>query len=105
MTDAVETQAAEPVQLSLGDVQSFVQIIDICSKRGAFEGSELEGVGTLRSKVVKFLEANVPAESTEASMAEKKLPKWIWNQLQKILLTAKLVLKPTCGRVKSRYFN
>jgi hypothetical protein len=66
MTDAVETQAAEPVQLSLGDVQSFVQIIDICSKRGAFEGSELEGVGTLRSKVVKFLEANVPAESTEA---------------------------------------
>mgnify|MGYP003650272324 CR=1 FL=1 len=65
MTDAVETQAAEPVQLSLGDVQSFVQIIDICSKRGAFEGSELEGVGTLRSKVVKFLEANVPAESTE----------------------------------------
>jgi hypothetical protein len=74
MTDAVETQAAEPVQLSLGDVQSFVQIIDICSKRGAFEGSELEGVGTLRSKVVKFLEANVPAESTEAPGEDGEAP-------------------------------
>ena len=60
MTDAVETQAVEPVQLSLGDIQGLVQIIDICSKRGAFEGSELEGVGTLRSRIVKFLEANVP---------------------------------------------
>ena len=35
MTDAVETQAVEPVQLSLGDIQGLVQIIDICSKRGA----------------------------------------------------------------------
>jgi hypothetical protein len=63
MTDAVETQAAEePVQLSLGDIQLFVQIIDLCSKRGAFEGQELEPIGALRGKVVRFLESNVPAE-------------------------------------------
>jgi len=61
MSDAVENQAAEPVQLSLGDIQTFVSIIDICSKRGAFEGAELEAIGALRGKTVKFLEASQPA--------------------------------------------
>ena len=61
MSDAVETQAVEPVQLSLGDIQTFVQIIDLCSKRGAFEGAELEAIGALRGKTVKFLEASQPA--------------------------------------------
>ena len=61
MSDAVENQAAEPVQLSLADIQTFVSIIDICSKRGAFEGAELEAIGALRGKTVKFLEASQPA--------------------------------------------
>jgi len=60
MSDAVENQAAEPVQLSLADIQTFVSIIDICSKRGAFEGAELEAIGALRGKTVKFLEASQP---------------------------------------------
>jgi hypothetical protein len=72
MSDAVENQAAEPVQLSLADIQTFVSIIDICSKRGAFEGAELEAIGALRGKTVKFLEASQPAaedapEGEEAS--------------------------------------
>lgn len=65
MSDAVENQAPEPVQLSLGDVQMFVQIIDLCSKRGAFEGAELEAIGALRGKTVKFLEASQPAPEGE----------------------------------------
>ena len=63
MSDAVENQAAEPVQLSLADIQTFVSIIDICSKRGAFEGAELEAIGALRGKTVKFLEASQPASA------------------------------------------
>jgi hypothetical protein len=66
MSDAVETQAVEPVQLSLGDIQTFVQIIDLCSKRGAFEGAELEAIGALRGKTIKFLEASRPAEEGSA---------------------------------------
>lgn len=66
MSDAVETQAVEPVQLSLGDIQTFVQIIDLCSKRGAFEGAELEAIGALRGKTIKFLEASQPAEEGSA---------------------------------------
>ena len=66
MSDAVETQAVEPVQLSLGDIQTFVQIIDLCSKRGAFEGAELEAIGALRGKTIKFLEASQPAAEGSA---------------------------------------
>jgi len=64
MTDQVENQAVEPVQLSLQDIATVVQIIDICSKRGGFEGQELEAVGGLRNRIVKFLESNKPEEGT-----------------------------------------
>ena len=74
MSDAVETQAAEPVQLSLADIQAVVQIIDICSKRGAFEGAELESIGGLRGRVVGFLEANLPKEGEEAAPAPEAAP-------------------------------
>ncbi|OUW42807.1 hypothetical protein CBD41_08395 [bacterium TMED181] len=66
MTDQVENQAAEPVQLSLQDIATMAQIVDLCSKRGAFEGQELEAVGGLRNRIVAFLEANQPKEGDEA---------------------------------------
>lgn len=64
MTEEVNAAAAEEAapQLTLGDIATMVQIIDLCSKRGGFEGSELEAVGGLRSRVVKFLEANQPKD-------------------------------------------
>ena len=52
-----ETETEETVQLSLQDIATMVQIIDICSKRGGFEGPELEAVGGLRNRTVKFLNA------------------------------------------------
>ena len=48
--------------LSLQDMATCVQIVDLCSKRGAFEGAELETVGGLRTRIMAFLEANKPAE-------------------------------------------
>ena len=47
----------QQVQLSLQDIATMVQIIDICSKRGGFEGPELEAVGGLRNRIVTFLNA------------------------------------------------
>ena len=44
-------------QLSLKDISTFVQIIDICSKRGGFEGPVMEAIGGLRNRTVAFLEA------------------------------------------------
>jgi len=52
MTEEVKQ---ENPQLSLQDIATMVQIIDICSRRGGFEGQELEAVGGLRNRVVKFL--------------------------------------------------
>ena len=61
MTEEVANQAEQP-GLSLQDIATSVQIIDICSKRGGFEGSELESVGGLRSRLMAFLEANRPKD-------------------------------------------
>ena len=60
----VEEQQAP--QLSLQDIATAVQVIDICSKRGAFEGQELEAVGGLRNRTVAFLNAASEAQGKEA---------------------------------------
>jgi len=54
-------------QVSKEELQAVVQIIDICSRRGAFEGAELEGVGALRSRLVSILN---PQEEQTAPEAE-----------------------------------
>tara|TARA_B100000287_G_scaffold84894_1_gene77529 strand:- start:1157 stop:1414 length:258 start_codon:yes stop_codon:yes gene_type:complete len=57
-----EAEASEGVQLSLQDLATVVQIVDICSRRGAFEGPELEAVGGLRSRIVAFVNASAPKD-------------------------------------------
>jgi len=70
MTEATETQGAEeaqaPVQLGLGDLAAVIQIIDVCSKRGAFEGTELESVGAVRGRIATFVQANAPQKEEPA---------------------------------------
>jgi len=60
MTQEENTDAAPG--LSLQDLASVVQVIDLCSQRGAFQGSELEAVGGLRGRIQAFVSANAPAE-------------------------------------------
>lgn len=80
MNDQVENGQAqeqqEPVQLSLNDIATFVQIVDIASRRGAFEGRELQGVGTLRNKVEVFLnqQAQAQGQQAEGQMAPADVP-------------------------------
>jgi hypothetical protein len=59
----VEEQQAP--QLGLRDIATMVNLIDLVSRRGGFEGPELEAVGGLRTRVVKFLEAAQEAQGTE----------------------------------------
>ncbi len=63
---------AEAPQLSLHDIASTVKIIDVVSKRGAFEGGEMADVGAVRNRLVAFLEATQPAEEVEE---EEETPK------------------------------
>ncbi len=62
----VEGGQPETPQLSLQDIATVVQIIDICSRRGGFEGAELEAVGGVRSRIVSFLNAASAAQGQEA---------------------------------------
>ena len=77
MAEEVKTEnaEAEQVQLSLQDIATMVQIIDICSKRGGFEGPELEAVGGLRNRVVSFLNAaSKNGETPEGQVPEAEEP-------------------------------
>ena len=62
-------QEATQVQLSLADLAATVSIIDAASKRGTFEGAELESVGGVRNRLVAFLETQQPPEETEGATA------------------------------------
>lgn len=56
--------------LSLQHIQSVITLIDLCSKRGAFEGSELSAVGTIRESFSQILDFHTPKkEEDETSEA------------------------------------
>lgn len=53
----------EQPQLNLNDFLTIVNIIDVCTERGAFKGNELLTVGTIREKFSAFVKANTPQEA------------------------------------------
>ena len=64
---AADVARQEPVvstadELNLNDLAVVLQVIDVCSKRGAFEGNELKDVGTLRNRIAAYVDARVPKE-------------------------------------------
>ena len=65
----VETETApadEQPGLSLNDIASCVQIIDIVTKRGAFEGPEMAEVGAVRNRLDAFMKAAKAGEEAAA---------------------------------------
>lgn len=60
MVEENKQESAVQSGINLSDLALVVQIIDACTKRGAFEGNELLTVGQLRNKVEAFVKANVP---------------------------------------------
>ena len=60
---AVETQAPaatlaaplEPVQLTIADLQLLSRVVDLASRRGAFQANELTQVGEVFDKLTGFL--------------------------------------------------
>lgn len=69
MTEATQEGAA---QITLVDLQNALRIIDVAAERGAFKGSELTSVGSVRDKVAAFLSSVLPKEeSTPDAPAEQ----------------------------------
>lgn len=65
----MQTQQQEPVSITLNDIATTLQIIDVVSRRGAFQGNELRGVGMLRDKLEVYLQQNGPQQTSEQQMA------------------------------------
>lgn len=58
-------EVAPPVEnpgLSLNDITACVTIIDIVTKRGAFEGPEMADVGAVRNRLAAFIDAAKAAQ-------------------------------------------
>ena len=53
------------VGLNVQDIINVVKIIDVVSGRGAVKGEELSSVGTVRDRLVAFINANVPQPPAE----------------------------------------
>ena len=47
--------------IDINDLIAVVQLIDVCSTRGAFRGEELAMIGGLRTKLAEIVKANQPA--------------------------------------------
>ena len=47
--------------IEINDIASVVQLIDVCSTRGAFRGEVLAMIGGLRTKLAEIVKANQPA--------------------------------------------
>jgi hypothetical protein len=56
-------------QLNLNDFVTVVNVIDVCTERGAFKGNELLAVGTVRERFSAFVKANTP-ENTQTPSPE-----------------------------------
>jgi hypothetical protein len=64
----VAPQQPQQPQLSIVDLQNLRAIIDVATRRGAFQAQELSGVGAVFDRLNSFLNAVAPAqtESTDA---------------------------------------
>jgi hypothetical protein len=59
----------QEVVINLGDLSTVLQIIDVVSQRGGFQGQEMAGVGMLRNKIEAFLRQNSPQQ--DANLGEQ----------------------------------
>ena len=67
-----ETTAGEDIveSISLVDLNSLAQIIDLASSRGAFRGGELEPIGALFNKLTAFLGSVKSAQDAAAAQTK-----------------------------------
>ena len=76
MPEGTEAPAPAPAPapadagLSINDIQGCVTIIDLVTKRGAFEGPELADVGAVRNRLDAFLKAAAAAQAPAEDAAE-----------------------------------
>jgi len=71
------TTSVEPVQLTIADLQLLARIVDLASRRGAFQAGELSQVGDAFNKLSGFLayvESTQVKEEAPAAPAAAETP-------------------------------
>lgn len=68
-TVAEPTTSVEPVQLTIADLQLLARIVDLASRRGAFQAAEMSQVGDAYNKLTGFL-SYVESTQTAESVSE-----------------------------------
>ena len=69
ITDSV-TQTPAP-NITIADIAFLVQIVEVCSQRGAFRAEELTNVGAVYDRVKAFIVANTPAPQANDDTTEE----------------------------------
>jgi len=72
-TETPTTTTVEPVQLTIADLQLLARVVDLSSRRGAFQAGELSQVGDVYNKLTGFLtyvESTQKKEETETPTVE-----------------------------------
>lgn len=60
----MENDNTAPSNITLQDMVTMVNIIDVCSERGAYKGNELAVIGQLREKLAAFVKQHQPVDET-----------------------------------------
>lgn len=67
-----QQQEEKEVVINIGDLSTLLQVIDVVSTRGGFQGQELAGIGMLRNKLEAYLRQNTPQQQQgDSSVAEQ----------------------------------
>ena len=70
-TQETTTQAAAAPQLGVGDLKNLLGIVDVASRRGAFQANEMSSVGATFDRVNAFLnslqENDAPTVDSQAN--------------------------------------
>ena len=64
-TQEVQANTPEDVTLNVQDIINVVKIIDVVSERGAVKRDELSSLGSVRDRLVAFVNANAPQQPAE----------------------------------------
>ena len=63
-------QDQDTLSINVQDIAAAVQVIDVATSRGAWQGAELSSIGTLRDKFAAFVQA--ASEQIEAARADQE---------------------------------
>ncbi len=65
-----EDSSQAPIQLTITDLQAVSQVVDLASRRGAFQAAELAQVGAVYDKLAAFLKYVASVQPAEDGSKE-----------------------------------